>query len=127
MGMLKICRLDIEKYKCVTEQIVTDDVIITEERIEHIKERHPNDYERYCAYIPEIIREPDYIIEDSRPHTALVMKHIEEAGEHFRLTLRLVTVSDNAGYKNSVITFLKVREKEWNRLVKNKRILYRKE
>ena len=127
MKMINLCKLDMEKYKCVADTIITDEVIITEERIEHIRERHPNDYERYCAYIPEIIREPDYIIEDSRPHTALVMKHFEEAGEHFRLTLRLVTVSDRPDYKNSVITFLKVREKEWNRLLKNKRILYRKE
>lgn len=120
-------KLDIETYKCVTEQIITDEVIITDERIAHIKERHPNDYERYCSYIPEIIQRPDYILEDSRPNTALVMKHIEEAGEHFRLTLRLVAASDNPDYKNSVITFLKVREKEWNRLVKNKRILYKHE
>ena len=120
-------KLDIETYKCVTEQIITDEVIITDERIAHIKERHPNDYERYCSYIPEIIQKPDYILEDSRPNTALVMKHIEEAGEHFRLTLRLVAASDNPDYKNSVITFLKVREKEWNRLVKNKRILYKHE
>ena len=123
----ELCRLDIEKYRCVTERIVTDEVIITDERIAHIKERHPNDYERYCSYIPEIIQKPDYILEDSRPNTALVMKHIEEAGEHFRLTLRLVAASDNPDYKNSVITFLKVREKEWNRLVKNKRILYKHE
>ena len=120
-------KLDIETYKCVTEQIITDEVIITDERIAHIKERHPNDYERYCSYIPEIIQKPDYILEDSRPNTALVMKHIEEAGEHFRLTLRLVAASDNPDYKNSVITFLKIREKEWNRLVKNKRILYKHE
>lgn len=123
----ELCRLDIEKYRCVTERIVTDEVIITDERIAHIKERHPNDYERYYSYIPEIIQKPDYILEDSRPNTALVMKHIEEAGEHFRLTLRLVAASDNPDYKNSVITFLKVREKEWNRLVKNKRILYKHE
>lgn len=42
-----ICRLDIAKYKCVTPDIITDEVIITDKQIEHIKERHPHDFEKY--------------------------------------------------------------------------------
>ena len=41
--------------------------------------------------------------------------------------MRLVTSTDNTEYKNSVITFMKIDEKEWNRLLRNKRILYKKE
>ena len=48
-------KIDQEIYQCITNDIVTDEVIITDERIEHIKERHPNDYERICSYIPEMI------------------------------------------------------------------------
>lgn len=120
-------KLDIRKYQCVVKEIATDEVIITEERIAHIRERHPNDYERFQLYLPRIIADPDYIIADERPNTAMVLKEIEEVGEHFRLALRLVTHSDNPSYKNSVITFLKIREKEWRRLIKNKTILYKKE
>ena len=36
--------LDLEKYKCVTTDIITKDVVITEKQIEHIKEHHPNDF-----------------------------------------------------------------------------------
>lgn len=122
-----ITRLDIEKYKCVSEDIVTDEVIITDERIQHIKDRHPDDYERFSAYISDAIDNPDYIIEDKQPATAMVLKRIEESGEHFRLAIRLVTSNDNPKYKNSVITFLKIREKEWRRLIKNKKILYKAE
>lgn len=125
--MNQIGRLDIDKYKCVADDIVTNEVIITDERIEHIKERHPNDYERYHSYIAEAVEHPDYILEDRRPATALVLKSIEENGEHFRLALRLVTSRDNPEYKNSVITFLKIRDKEWHRLLKNKTILYKAE
>lgn len=120
-------RLDKKKYRLVTKDIATDEVIITDERIEHIRQRHPNDYERFQSYLPHIIADPDYIIADERPNTALVLKEVEEAGERFRLSLRLVTHADNPYYKNSVITFLKIREKEWNRLVRNKTILYKKE
>ena len=45
----------------------------------------------------------------------------------FKTVLRLVTSTDNTEYKNSVITFMKMDEKEWNRLLRNKRILYKKE
>ena len=119
--------LDKDKYKCVSEDITTDEVVITDERIKHIMERHPNDYERFNSYIATIVENPDYILEDKHPATALVLKQIEESGERFRLALRLVTSSDNPEYKNSVITFLKIREKEWNRLIKNKNILYKAE
>ena len=40
-------RINRNIYECVTRNIRTDEVIITEERIEHIKERHPTDFERY--------------------------------------------------------------------------------
>lgn len=36
-------------YKCITNDITTDEVIITDERIMHIKERHPSDYERFSS------------------------------------------------------------------------------
>lgn len=122
-----VTHLDIEKYKCVSEDIVTDEVIITDERIQHIKDRHPNDYERFGTYIAAAIDSPDYIIEDKHPATAIVLKYIEENGERFRLSVRLVTSNDNPEYKNSVLTFLKINEKEWRRLIKNKKILYKAE
>ena len=125
--MWYVTRLDKKKYRCVSQDIVTDEVVITEERVKHIMERHPNDYERFHTYLSRIIEEPDYILEDRHPATALVLKQIEDNGERFRLALRLATSGDHPGYKNSVITFLKIREKEWNRLVKNKKMLYKAE
>lgn len=122
-----VTKLDIEKYKCVSENITTDEVIITDERIQHIKDRHPNDYERYAQYLPEIVGNPDYIIRDKRPYTAVVLKQIVENNERFRISLRLKTPNDNPDYKNSVLTFLKIREKEWERLVRNKEVLYKRE
>lgn len=70
-------KIDIEKYKCVTEDIQTDEVIITDKQIEHIKERHPNDYERFSQYFKEIVKYPDFIIEANKPDTALILKEIE--------------------------------------------------
>lgn len=123
----KVCDLDIKKYRCVTPDIRTSEVIITDERIRHIQERHPNDFERFSGHLKEIVEKPDYIIADERPNTALVLKKIEEQGERFRLALRLVATADNPDYMNSIITFMKIREKEWDRLLRNKNILYKSE
>ena len=69
-------RINRNIYECVTRNIRTDEVIITEERIEHIKERHPTDFERYNKYLEEIIGNPDYIIDASKSNTAILLKEI---------------------------------------------------
>ena len=123
--MYKIGVIDVIKYKCVSEDIKTDEVIITEKQIQHIKSRHPNDYERFSKYFKEIVENPDYIIEANKPNTALILKEIKIEQEKFKTVLRLITVNENIEYKNSIITFMKIDDKEWNRLLKNKNILYR--
>jgi len=120
-------RIDIEKYRVVTDQIRTDEVIITDERIQHIKDRHPNDYERFCAYIPEIINNPDYIVEANKVNTAVLLKEFTENDEHFKLVLRLKVESDPEEYKNSILSFWRIGETTWKKTLKNKRILYKNE
>ena len=41
--------------------------------------------------------------------------------------VRFTTSKDNKVFKNSIITFMKINEKEWSRLIRNKRILYKRE
>lgn len=122
-----ICKIDKEIYSCVTPNIQSDEVIITDKQISHIMERHPNDYERYYGYIKQIIQHPDYILEANKPNTAFVLKHIEDNGKNYELILRLKTSDDPTEYKNSVITFLKVEEKRYNRYLRTKKILYKSE
>lgn len=120
-------KINREIYKCVTEDIVTDEVIITENQILHIRERHPSDYEKFGEYIPQILAEPDYILEANKPNTAFVLKRITVDEKNFQLILRLKTSQDREDYKNSIITFLKIKDREWNRCIKNKKILYKRE
>ncbi len=120
-------KIDKKIYECITTDIVADEVIITDERIQHIKERHPNDYERYYGYLKKIVEHPQYIVETNKPYTALILKEFSEGEEQFKTVLRLTTSHDNPDFKNSIITFMKINEKEWKRMLKNKRILYKKE
>lgn len=125
--MHTVGRINKEIYKCITEDIKTDEVIITDERIQHIKDRHPDDYERFYSYLKDIVEKPKYIIETKKPNTALILKDFRDGSEVFKTVLRLTTSGDNPNFKNSIITFMKIDDKEWNRLLKNKRILYKSE
>lgn len=114
-------------YKCITEDITTDKVIITDNQINHIKSRHPNDYENFSSYFPDILSDPDFILEANKPNTAFILKQITENDLTVQLILRLQTSQDPKEYKNSIITFLKIDIKTWNKYLRNKKILYRKD
>ncbi len=128
-GVHLVGKVNKKIFKCVTTGIVTDEVIITDERIRHIEERHPGDYERYQQYMADMISNPDYIIRDDRPLTAMVLKAFidVDTSKHFRLALRFTAPEEGKDLKNSIITFMKIREKEYKRLVKNKQVLYKKD
>lgn len=125
--MCTIGYIDVEKYRMVSSDIRTCEVVITEERIKHIQERHPDDYERFCSYIPEILWEPDYIIAANKAHTAVLLKEIVANGEKFKLILRLKTSDMPEDYRNSIISFWRIGDTTWHKTLKNKIILYKRE
>lgn len=125
--MYLVGKIDIEIYNCITKDITTDEVIITDKQIDHIKNRHPNDYELFNKYLERIVEQPDYIIEANKPFTALILKEIQIDNKKFKTVVRLATSNDTPSYKNSIITFMKIDDREWNRILKNKKILYKSE
>ena len=125
--MYLVGKIDIEIYNCITKDITTDEVIITDKQIDHIKNRHPNDYELFNKYLEKIVEQPDYIIEANKPFTALILKEIQIDNKKFKTVVRLATSNDTPSYKNSIITFMKIDDREWNRILKNKKILYKRE
>ena len=122
--MQYIGKIDIEKFKLITQDITTKEVIITEKQIEHIKARHPNDYEQYVTFLKEIIEKPDYIIKDTKPNTGVLLKEFIKQEKRFQLILRLHTSKDNIEYKNSIITFLKISKKKYEQYIRNKEIVW---
>ena len=124
--MFTVGYIDVEKYRMVSPGIRTREVIITEERIRHIQQRHPEDFERFCSYIPEMLQDPDYIITANKAHTAVILKEIVENGEKFKLILRLKTPDMPEEYKNSVISFWHIGDMTWNKTLKNKKSFTKK-
>lgn len=127
MSVKTIGRIDVEKFRVVSDKIRTNEVVITDERIEHIRQRHPNDFERFSKYLADIVESPQYILEANKPNTAFLLKEYEEDNERFQLILRLAVEGDRPEYKNSVITFLHVEKKRFNRYLRTKKILYKSE
>lgn len=125
--MQYIGKIDKEKLGKYENEIITQEVILTDERIKHIKEHHPGDYEKYSKYILNIIEDPDYIINDSKNlYTVLCLKTIKEDRENIQIVIRLNTNAKEKEKKNSILTLWKIKDKTYKQLIRNKEILWKK-
>ena len=113
-------KINREIYKCITDDIVTDEVIITDERIHRIIDRRGKEfYEKYGDKFISILQEPDFIFKD-KENTALVCKEFEINNKYVNLVLRLVVSTDNPEYKNSIITAVGESMKRFEQRLRNK-------
>ena len=117
-------KIDLDRFREVFPDLLTDEVIITDERIEHIEKRHPGTYRKYSQHIPEILDGFQYMLEDDLPNTALLLKQLEnDDGARVGLVLRLQTSKDVPGFKNSVISMWKVDADRWRTYTRSKKIV----
>ena len=99
---------------------------MTEERLEHIRLRHPEDYELFQRYGKQAIENPDIIAKDEKhENTVFVIRHLPET--NLNVVVRLALDTDEPNYKNSVITFYRLREKNLKKLLERNPVLYKKE
>ena len=125
-GINRICDLNVETYRCIAPDIPEREVVITDERIEHIKNHHPGHFEEIAPFLKAAVEFPDYILEDA-PNTGLILKAITANGLRIQMVLRIHTSKDAPGFKNSVISAWKISETRWNNYLRNKKILYKSE
>ena len=64
--MHTVGNIDRDIYRCITGDIVTDEVVITDNQMQHILHRHPEVYKEIINYFSDIIQKPDFIIEDKQ-------------------------------------------------------------
>ena len=126
----RICRIDLEKYQNVTDKaILTDEVILTNNRRDHIKERRGLAfYELYSPLFADILENPDYVFPDKKnPNSAIVSKHFETVGKGVNIVLRLVVESDNQAFKNSIITAIELGEDRYEQFINNNVPVYKQQ
>ena len=107
-------------------KIQTDEIIVTNERIAHIQERHPQDYELFMKYGTNSIQNPDYVIKDIK-HTGTVFMVKRLPDTNLNVVVRVVLDTDKEGLKNSVMTFYRIRERNLKKLIEKNGLLYKKE
>ena len=66
-------------------------VFIGKSNIEHIKNRHPYEYEKYLPDIGLIINSPDYVGLSPKDSSILFVKLYEINGEYVRVAVRITT------------------------------------
>lgn len=127
----ELCSLDVNLYKCITEDIVTDRVVLTDKQIIHIADHHPEAYNDVLIELNETILYPDYIIKDEKhADTGLVIRKIHstsESNQHSFIVLKICTDTHNGKLANSVISGWKISESRLQSYLRNKPVLYKKE
>ena len=102
----------------------TDEVIVTDERMEHIKDNHPQDVELFEPYAGEATLNPDLIIKDlNHPNTVFMIKRLKNT--NLNVIVKLAIKGAEANIKNSVISFYRIRNKNLKKLEKNNKVLYK--
>lgn len=119
--------IDRDKFRPIAEDITTDEVILTDERVQHIAARRGADFlEKYRKYFPLVLSEPDYIFPDDRVNTAIVCKVVGEGKEAVNLVLRLAVEGEDPAFKNSILTAIREGDRRFAQRLRNNVPIYRK-
>ena len=104
-----------------------NEVILRDERLEHIKERHPEVVDTLKDNYKKVVKDPDYILKDSNHNdTVLFIKTLFDK-QNLSTVIKLEIPKNVRGdYKSSVITAYKMNEKRLKREIKKKKALYKK-
>ena len=109
----------LDKYK---NKMITDEVILTKERLEeHILIMHKDDYSQLAGYLKHIIEDPDIILDDNRyENTIIVLKRISKIKSYARVVIKIAVSEDIKHTKNSIITLMKLNDRTWKQTLKNR-------
>ncbi len=126
MGTLLLGEIESSLLQGYFGELRTKEVVVTEERMEHIRERHPEDVELFALYGKETVLKPDILLVDEKHiGTVFAIKRLPET--NLNVVVRLVMETDRSDRKNSVMTFYRIRERNLKKLIEKNRLLYSRE
>lgn len=100
--------------------VTNDEIILRNERIEHIKESH-SEVEKEIKNIPKILENPNYIYIDNKNENTIWISKIHDEEKYLKMTVKLIT-DKRSKFKNSIIQMQYIKEKKISKSIKNKRI-----
>lgn len=123
----KVGKINLKIFKNVSYNLITDEVILTNERYFHIIERHEEDFIIFSNILFQIIIEPDYVLEDYKnKYTIMLIKKVDD-NNNVNVIIRLAIVEDFIHNKNSIMTMYRIREKNLKKLMEKNKVIYKKE
>ena len=99
-------------------------VELTEERLEHIRQHHPDDFAVCVQYIDSVIEKPDLILDDHKnPLTAMFIRSFEETGVNIVIKLALRGDPDSRSF---IVTIHPVGARSIQKLEKKNKVVYKR-
>lgn len=104
----------------------TKEVVLTDERLEHIKSRHPEVVDVFLKEYKGCVSKPDVILNDEK--NANTMMTIRKLGDNNLNTIVKLSVgAENGDRQNSIITAFCLGDKRLKRLMNKNKVIYTKE
>ena len=124
--MSYIAKIDVEKLGEYKNKVVSDEVVLTEERKLHIYESHKKDYEEIMKNIRNAILNPQEIIEDIKnKDTVFFIGKLKK--NNLNVIVKLNASNNLQHPKNSIMTAWIIRDKNLNKLREKHKIIYKAE
>lgn len=121
-----IGKIDINKLGKYKDKIITDDVILTEERKLHIYEDHNKDYKIIINNIDRVVLNPKEILEDKKNKDTLFF--IDKLNQNsLNVIVRLNTTNNKKHPQNSVMTAWIIRDSNLKKLRQKNVTIYKDE
>lgn len=122
----KLGRINTQPLEKEFGKLKTDEIVVTDERLEHIRNRHPEDFELFEQYGTSTVETPDLIIKDEKSeNTVFMVKRLDTT--NLNVVAKLILDTDNNDYKNSVMTFYRIRDKNLKKIENRNKTLYKRE
>jgi len=118
---IKIGKLNIKLFKKIGTTLITDEVIFTYERMNHVETKRIQLFNEVKNILPDILYNPDYIYKDwnNRNNTLVLIKSLDKK-LNLNVVLKIAILNDKKHTKNSIITMIKIGNKTLNKIKRNK-------
>ena len=102
---IEVGRLNKKVIEKIKIPLITDQVIFTFERLEHVEDRRKKLYEGIKNILPVAVYAPDYIYRDwnNRDNTLVFIKSINESSK-ICIIIKIAKLKDEKHCKKSLIT-----------------------
>lgn len=119
---IKVGKLNIKLFEKIGKELITDEVIFTYERIKHVEAKRVQLFKEVKNILEEALYNPDYIYKDwnNRDNTLVLIKSVNEK-LNLNIILRIAILNDKKHPKNSIITMIKIGNKTFNKIKRNKK------